>query len=81
MMITPCKDCPARHPVCHDSCLKYAEFKRQRGAEAAYTREMLETAIRRVGNEYADMLFEYDQQRREAEKQCEQLAMEGMMKK
>lgn len=40
--------------------------------------EMLETAIRRVGNEYADMLFEYDQQRREAEKQCEQLAMEGM---
>lgn len=43
--------------------------------------EMLETAIRRVGNEYADMLFEYDQQRREAEKQCEQLAMEGMMKK
>ena len=38
-------------------------------------------AIRRVGNEYADMLFEYDQQRREAEKQCEQLAMEGMMKK
>ena len=43
--------------------------------------EMLETAIRRVGNEYADMLFEYEQQRREAEKQCEQLAMEGMVKK
>lgn len=41
--------------------------------------EMLETAIRRVGNEYADMLFEYDQQRREAEKQCEQLAMDGMI--
>ena len=38
-------------------------------------------AIRRVDNEYADMLFEYDQQRRKAEKQCEQLAMEGMMKK
>lgn len=38
-------------------------------------------AIRRVGNEYADMLFEYDQQRMEAEKQCEQLTMEGMMKK
>ena len=43
--------------------------------------EMPETAIRRVGGEYADMLFEYDRQRREAEKQCEQLAMEGMMKK
>lgn len=42
-MNTLCKDCPARHPVCHDSCLKYAEFKRQRGAEAAYTREMLDT--------------------------------------
>lgn len=42
-MNTPCKDCPDRHPVCHDSCLKYAEFKRQRGAEAAYTREMLDT--------------------------------------
>ena len=43
MTMTPCKDCPARHSVCHDSCLKYAEFKRQRGAEAAYTREMLDT--------------------------------------
>ena len=43
--------------------------------------EMLEVAIRRVGSEYADMLFEYDRQRREAEKQCEQLAMEGMMQK
>lgn len=42
-MNTPCKDCPDRHPVCHDSCLKYAEFKRQRGAEATYTREMLDT--------------------------------------
>lgn len=48
-MNTPCKDCPARHPVCHDSCLKYAEFKRQRGAEAAYTREMLDT-----GNDHED---------------------------
>lgn len=33
------------------------------------------------GGEYADMLFEYDRKRREAEKQCEQLAMERMMKK
>lgn len=43
MAMTPCKDCPTRHPVCHDSCPKYAEFKLQRGAEAAYTREMLDT--------------------------------------
>ena len=42
--------------------------------------EMLETAIRRVGNEYADVLFEHDQQCREAEKQCEQLAAERMRK-
>lgn len=97
-----CKDCPDRHPICHDSCPRYAEYKRQLKAQRIYTNgnhaaerisrkgadkyhdlvtEMLETAIRRVGNEYADMLFEYDQQRREAEKQCEQLAMEGMVKK
>ena len=43
--------------------------------------EMLDVAIRRVGEEYADKLFEYDQQRRQAEKQCEQLAMEGMIKR
>lgn len=43
MTMTPCKDCPTRHPACHDTCPKYAEFKRQRGAEAAYTREMLDT--------------------------------------
>lgn len=43
MTMTPCKDCPDRHPICHDSCPKYAEYKRQRGAEAAYTREMLDT--------------------------------------
>lgn len=42
--------------------------------------EMLETVIRRVGNEYADVLFEHDQQCREAEKQCEQLAAERMRK-
>lgn len=43
--------------------------------------EMLEVAIRRCGEEYDEMLFEYRHERREAEKQCEQLAMEGMMKK
>lgn len=40
-MNTPCKNCPARHPICHDSRqnARYA----QRRAEAAYTREMLDT--------------------------------------
>lgn len=58
MTITPCKDCPARHPVCHDSCLKYAEFKRQRGAEAAYTREMLD----------AGKVYHYDHEDRHRER-------------
>lgn len=32
--LEPCKDCPERHPVCHDSCPKYAEYKRQLKASA-----------------------------------------------
>lgn len=32
-----CKDCPDRHPVCHDSCPKYAEYKRQLKAQRIYT--------------------------------------------
>ena len=43
--------------------------------------EMLEVAIRRCGEEYDEMLFEYRHERSEAEKKCEQLAVEGMMKK
>lgn len=38
--LEPCKDCPGRHPICHDSCLKYAEFKLQHIAELAYTKQM-----------------------------------------
>lgn len=26
----PCKDCPDRHPACHDKCEKYLEVKRAR---------------------------------------------------
>ena len=29
----PCFHCPNRHPICHDSCPKYAEYKRQLKAE------------------------------------------------
>lgn len=32
-----CKDCPDRHPICHDSCPKYAEYKRQLKAQRIYT--------------------------------------------
>lgn len=35
--LEPCKDCPERHPVCHDSCPKYAEYKRQLKAQRIYT--------------------------------------------
>lgn len=35
--LEPCKDCPDRHPVCHDSCPKYAEYKRQLKAQRIYT--------------------------------------------
>ena len=27
--ITVCKDCPDRHPACHDRCEKYQEAKRK----------------------------------------------------
>lgn len=26
-MLAPCKDCQDRHPNCHSTCEKYAEFK------------------------------------------------------
>ena len=32
-----CKDCPDRHPICHDSCPRYAEYKRQLKAQRIYT--------------------------------------------
>lgn len=29
-MNAPCKDCPNRHEVCHDSCERYQAFKQER---------------------------------------------------
>lgn len=37
MILEPCKDCPDRHPICHDSCPRYAEYKRQLKAQRIYT--------------------------------------------
>ena len=37
IIFEPCKDCHDRHPVCHDSCPKYAEYKRQLEAQRIYT--------------------------------------------
>ena len=28
-MNAPCKDCPDRHSVCHDSCERYQTFRRE----------------------------------------------------
>ena len=28
-VVEPCFHCPDRHPICHDSCPRYAEYKRQ----------------------------------------------------
>ncbi len=35
--LEPCKDCPDRHTACHDSCPRYAEYKRQLKARRTYT--------------------------------------------
>lgn len=35
--LEPCKDCPDRHPICHDSCPRYAEYKRQLIEQRIYT--------------------------------------------
>lgn len=32
-----CKDCPARHTACHDSCLKFALWQKEHAAEIRYT--------------------------------------------
>lgn len=36
-VVEPCFHCPDRHPICHDSCPRYAEYKRQLEAQRIYT--------------------------------------------
>lgn len=31
-----CKDCPDRHPVCHDSCKRFLTWRKNHAAEIAY---------------------------------------------
>lgn len=45
MMRKCCKDCSTRHTACHDVCPKYAEYKRQRAAELAYTKQMTDRGV------------------------------------
>lgn len=39
-MNTPCKDCPARHPVCHYSCPQFAAWLKEHAKETDYNRQM-----------------------------------------
>lgn len=36
----PCKGCPNRHPVCHDGCEAYRDYKARRKAALEYTSRM-----------------------------------------
>jgi hypothetical protein len=36
-VVDSCFHCPDRHPICHDSCPRYAEYKRQLKAQRIYT--------------------------------------------
>lgn len=38
-MTNPCKDCADRHPICHDSCEKYAAWRKFHLAEKAREKE------------------------------------------
>ena len=38
-MMSPCKDCPDRHPACHGSCEKYKEWRDKYQAQQKYIAE------------------------------------------
>ena len=39
MIMPPCKDCPDRHPACHDRCEKYKAFAVERAKSNKYNQE------------------------------------------
>lgn len=41
-MMPPCKDCADRFPACHDSCDRFATWRKEHSAEVDYTRKMLD---------------------------------------
>lgn len=43
--LTPCKDCPKRHPLCHDQCETYRRWKEERAKEATYTQQKNEDGV------------------------------------
>ena len=42
---TPCKNCPERHPLCHDKCETYRNWKEEKAKEAAYTKRKKEDGV------------------------------------
>ena len=48
-----CKDCPTRHPGCHDKCEKYQAEKKTHDARNAAKREA-DTLRRNLDQQYAD---------------------------
>ena len=39
MIMPPCKECPDRHPACHDRCDRYKEFAAERAKSNKYNQE------------------------------------------
>lgn len=35
-----CKDCPDRHPACHDHCPQFATWRKEHAKETDYNRQM-----------------------------------------
>ncbi len=55
-MINPCcKDCPARHPACHDHCPRFAAWRAEHAAEVRYTNT--QRACARIGKNAFDQEF------------------------
>lgn len=40
-ILNPCKDCPDRHPACHDHCPQFAAWRKEHAKETDYNRQMM----------------------------------------
>lgn len=45
MASSDCRGCADRHPGCHDSCIKYAEFRKQVEAEREAERRVKQNEL------------------------------------
>lgn len=39
-ILNRCKDCPDRHPACHDHCQKFSAWRKEHAKETDYNRQM-----------------------------------------